>query len=350
MKVPELLKEAEYAGRMRNEVLPYLDGRRTSGFFEAAPGQALYYEHYDTEEEPRGIVVILHGYSESLPKHYETVYYFLRGGYHVRQLSLRGHGKSYRYVSDPSLIHVPHWRLFLTDLDAYLGKVVKPGNRDGLPLILFGHSMGGAIGGLYLERRPDVFSAAVLSSPMMELKSSSVPIGVQYLAEIGACLAGRGKQYAARTKPYDGTWTFEHSNAGTRPRWEYWAGEIPRHREYQTWGASWQMGRELIRMTKAVRAKRSCARVRADVLLLSAGRDRLVTQRGQEEFISRIPGGRIEYFPDATHEIYTAEDPILSRYWTCIADFLTETAEKAAPGTGIRNNTEDTDSGDSHEQ
>src|SRR5207245_648551 len=47
--------------------------------------------------------------------------------------------------------------------------------RGNLPRLLVAHSMGGAIGLICLRRHPQLFAAAVLSSPMVGLRTGRVP-------------------------------------------------------------------------------------------------------------------------------------------------------------------------------
>ncbi len=321
----EIIREDAFHDAMTLEVLPYLAKWRTEGYFTASDGKELYYETYHTDALPvRGIAVLIHGFSESVDKFYENVYYFMKLGYDVFLPELRGHGKSFRYVDDRSKVHVPDYRLFVSDLDDLMTKKVIPTNTDGLPYILFAHSMGGAISGLYLEEHPGVFAKAVFSSPMMALNGKPIPVWVQNAVESVFCLAGKGTDYAAGMKPYDGSETFETGFSNSPSRWAYHHERIAQDPLSQTCGATWRMGREMVRMTKAVRRESACARVRTPVLLFSAGNDTLVSGEGQKEFIRKIPRGRILTLDGCKHELYMADEKSLSEYWNAIEAFLAE--------------------------
>ncbi|MBR0092188.1 MAG: alpha/beta fold hydrolase, partial [Lachnospiraceae bacterium] len=257
-----------------------------------------------------------------LPKYYENVYYFLQAGYHVRQLQLRGHGKSFRHVEDPYLLHIPDYRLFLRDIDRYIHRLLLPLKTDDAPLYYFGHSMGGALGGLYLALRPKLFPKAVLSSPMMEIKRGKARMQVEKPLVEAASHTPLASHYAPGMKPYTGKWTFEHSHSGTYCRWKYNADFVEADRDYQTWGASWQMVRELFKITQVVRDPAICERIQARVLVFSAGNDGLVTRKGQEEFVARTAHARLVDIPDTKHEIYTGSDEALAQYWNEIFTFL----------------------------
>ena len=67
------LSEENYDSEMNTQVLPYLDERRQTGYFERIPGEKIYYEHYHADE-PMGVIIISHGFTESIRKYYESIY------------------------------------------------------------------------------------------------------------------------------------------------------------------------------------------------------------------------------------------------------------------------------------
>ena len=323
MQQTDLITEEQFSRRFYKEVLPYLAERRTEGYFAAEENVSLWYEHYDTEVRPvRGTVVMVHGYIETLPKYYENVWYFLQNGYHVRQLQLRGHGRSTRHVKDPYLLHITDYRFFLRDIDRYIHRLVLKQKTDDAPLYYYGHSMGGALGGLYLALRPGVFPKAVLSSPMMEIKRGKLRVKIEAPLVHAASHTPLKDHYAPGMRRYDGKWTFEHSHTATKARWDYIADYIDRDEAYQTWGASWQTVRELFTITQVVRNPDICNRIRAKVLVFSASDDGLVERGGQLQFVSNVRSARLVDVPGTKHEIFTGSDEALRMYWDEIFSFL----------------------------
>ena len=98
------ITEEHYAEQMRNEVEPYLSARRESGLDERVQGEAVYYEHYRADE-PKGVIVISHGFTESIAKFAESIYYMLQAGFEVWGLDHRGHGRSFRANDNPYVVH-----------------------------------------------------------------------------------------------------------------------------------------------------------------------------------------------------------------------------------------------------
>jgi len=117
--------------------------------FSAAGGQA------------RAIVQISHGVSEHSLR-YQRFARFLNGkGFHVYAHDHRGHGLTKatgapagRFATSGGLTHV------LGDVDAV--NSLARNRHPGLPLILFGHSLGGLIAMNYVIKHPDKVDAAAI--------------------------------------------------------------------------------------------------------------------------------------------------------------------------------------------
>jgi alpha-beta hydrolase superfamily lysophospholipase len=60
------------------------------------------------------------------------------------------------------------------------------------------------------------------------------------------------------------------------------------------------------------------------VLLFQAGADQLVMPDGQDAFCAGAPNCRLEYFPDAGHEILMERDDIRNRALDLVRGFLSQ--------------------------
>ena len=138
------------------------------GDFEGCRGVRIHYT-YLLHPEERAAVVISHGFCEVMPKYDELIYYFYQLGYSVFFIDHRGHGRSGRCIDHPGKIYVDDFMDYIEDLKTYMDKVVTVFSRSK-KYLLFAHSMGGAIGTLFLEHYPDYFQAAVLCAPMIEMQ------------------------------------------------------------------------------------------------------------------------------------------------------------------------------------
>ena len=162
-----IITEEKYNEELTRCVLPFIRLNFEDGYMKSADGTRIHYG-YVTTPVPKAAIVISHGFTECMPKYYEMIYYFAKAGYSVYMVEHRGHGFSERSVSDMSMVTVNSFDEYVSDLDMFIREIVM--KREGRrPLYLYGHSMGGAIAAMYLEKHPEVFTKAVLSSPMIEM-------------------------------------------------------------------------------------------------------------------------------------------------------------------------------------
>ena len=92
-----------------------------------------------------------------------------------------GHGKSYRLTADPSLVHIDTWKRYVRDF-LKICHVIKKTYPE-LPLVLFAHSMGGAIGTIAAAWEPQLFQKIILNSPMLRPRKCSLAIGDRYCTD-----------------------------------------------------------------------------------------------------------------------------------------------------------------------
>lgn len=314
-----LIPEQQFDQQMRETVEPFLESVVRRG--KIRKGE-LYYELFPLES-PTGTVVISHGYAEAGRKYYELCYYFLRHGYQVAVMDHRGHGKSVREGSDPDVAYVDRFDRYAEDLHEFVIKcVLTQFHRPGLPLLLYGHSMGGCIAARYLELYPEDFDRAVLNAPMLGLKLGLCPPWAALLLCEANILLGRGGRRLFYQGEFDPQEPFSSSSAGSPQRHAYFQAVRRSDPAFHTSSTSYRWAREAILAGWKAVSKREAAKVKIPVLLFQAGEDTLVTEAAQSKFIRRIADGRLVLVPDSRHEIYRAPNEILARYLTELFRFL----------------------------
>ncbi|MGH1398244.1 MAG: alpha/beta fold hydrolase [Alphaproteobacteria bacterium] len=127
-------------------------------------------------EGAKGIVVALPGLSEFGEKYFEIARECLARGYGFYVIDWYGQGASGRYLRDRLKRHSADFAEDVADLHEMISHIlardpaVEPRDddlREGLPLHMLAHSMGGNIGLRYLTLHPSVFTNASFSAPMV---------------------------------------------------------------------------------------------------------------------------------------------------------------------------------------
>ena len=113
-----VLDENNYYTLMESTVKPYLKKIEHLGKFSSFDGNDIFYRYY-LNENAKGNLVVVHGFTENSEKFLEMIYYFHLGGYNVFSYDQRGHGYSYREVEDTSISHINRFDEYVNDLECY---------------------------------------------------------------------------------------------------------------------------------------------------------------------------------------------------------------------------------------
>jgi alpha-beta hydrolase superfamily lysophospholipase len=123
--------------------------------------------------EPRGRVVIAHGYGEHGERYRHTAQWLLDQGWSVSTMDHRGFGRSGGIRGDAAGI-----RGSVEDLTLFLRQErMHDAGRPG-PQILLGHSFGGLVALLVLLWHPETVEALIVSSPALKLRELPVPLKI----------------------------------------------------------------------------------------------------------------------------------------------------------------------------
>lgn len=314
-----ILPEEGYAAVMEMVVELYLAERRTTGYCEREEGKRIFYARF-LADRPKGIVVISHGYTETVEKHLENIYYFLRGGYHVFMPEHCGHGRSYRLCSDAgdlSLVHVDDYRRYVDDLLFVSRRAAA--EFPELPVSLYGHSMGGGIAAAAAAQAPGLFSRLILSSPMIRPSSAPVPWFLARLLAKAFCIAGKGERYVRGNHPYDGAEQFADSASVSEARFQYYQEKRSSEPLFQMNGASYGWLWQTARLNHYLQT-RAWREIACPVLVFQAECETYVSKEEQERFVRKLSrrrkgAAKLVRVPGVKHEIFNAEPDVLERYW-----------------------------------
>lgn len=133
-----------------------------TGTFEGQ-GKVTIAWRFSPIENPRGLVIVVHGVAEHYGRYAHVVAALNAAGYAVMAYDHRGHGNS-----GGARVFIKRFGEYVADLETViaLAKGKAPG---GLKTFLLGHSMGALISIHHLLAHPGVVHGAVLSSPALGL-------------------------------------------------------------------------------------------------------------------------------------------------------------------------------------
>lgn len=314
-----ILPEEKYAETMDTLVKPYIESRKTESYCEREEGKRIFYIRC-LADDPKGIIVISHGFTETIEKHLENIYYFLRLDYHVFMPEHCGHGRSYRICGDTndlSLVHVDDYKRYVNDL-LFVCHIAAEEFPE-LPMILYGHSMGGGIGAAAAAQEPGLFSRAILSSPMIRPCSAPVPWPFACLVARILCIAGKEEQYVIGNHPYDGPEPFANSASSSEARYNYYQKKRSEEPLFQMNAPSYGWLRQAVRLNRYLRGK-GWRRITCPVLVFQAENEALVSKKEQERFVRKLNrrkkgNAKLVPVPGLKHEIFNSGTKTLECYW-----------------------------------
>lgn len=126
---------------------------------QTARGVKIFYrEVHPDQEKEKGILIISHGYAEHSGYYLELMQFLAKHGYGSYALDHCGHG-----LSEEERGHLERFELFMEDLDQFVDYVRK--KHPLLPILMYGHSMGGLIAFHYGIQFPEKLQGQIFTGP-----------------------------------------------------------------------------------------------------------------------------------------------------------------------------------------
>lgn len=269
--------------------------------------------------EPRGTVVIVNGRAEFFERYYETMRDLARRGFHVVGFDWRGQGGSERLLNERSRGHVLSFRQYDSDLRAIMESLVLP--SCPAPYIALAHSTGGHILLRNLVKNK-WFQRAVITSPLLNFNYGKWPPWLAFLLSAMALAAGLGSAVIPGYKKSPFLFTSFEGNPLTsdRRRWERDARLLREYPQLGTGGPTYAWLNAALRsikhLTSACRNGLSCP-----VLLVMAGRERVVDNRATQAFMEKVPGIASVTIATSLHEIAMENDGVRAEFFAAFDSF-----------------------------
>ena len=268
-----------------------------------------------THPEPgdKGWVVISPGRIESFLKYQEIFLELAVQGYSVVAIDHRGQGFSERTSHHPQHGHIAHFDEFVRDFADFM-LALKPRIGDQ-PCQLLAHSMGSAIGCLYMANYPHPFKSAVLSAPMMGVQTKPWPEAVaRALVRVGHWLnlrfAGDKPRYFIGMRDYAEV-SFDNNRLTHSPqRYQWFKAMYQQHPQIQLGGPTVQWLKQSFQAMAEL--PEASQRIRIPVLILRATEDAIVSPQPQSVFVELAahPQTRLQRIEGSYHEVLMETDAI----------------------------------------
>jgi len=127
-------------------------------------GLEMYARGWTPDGQPKAVICLVHGLGEHVNRYNHVGQAFTGAGYVLQGFDLRGHGRSGGLRG-----HTPSYESLLNDISDFLADAQK--RHPGLPVFLYGHSMGGNQVINYALRYPDGLRGVIVTSPWLQLVS-----------------------------------------------------------------------------------------------------------------------------------------------------------------------------------
>ncbi len=298
--------EATLLERWDGGVLERRWTRGELGHFQGVDGLALRYSVHRASPS-RGAVVLVPGRTEAMMKWAEVIDDLVANGYSAYALDVRGQGASDRMLPNRDKGYVRAFDDYVTDLATFVRTVVR--KDEPRNVFVLAHSMGGAIATLFLDEHPDLVTAVVLSSPMLEIHTGGFPAPVASSLGLTACSMGDGTDYAIGYGDFTEETDFAKSSVtSSQPRWAWKVGLYRDHPSIRLGGVTWRWLCEALNASSRATTLGRFATV--PTLLLQAGADTVVKPGSQDRYCTESPSCQKSVFPNAKHELLNETDAI----------------------------------------
>jgi lysophospholipase len=299
------------------------------GSFKAPDGAKLRWGHLPAAN-PRAECVMVGGFTECIEKYFETTADLAARGISVWCLDWRGQGGSQRPSRWPSRPRPRHYDRDASDLGLFT-KALPQARHSRL---LIAHSMGGAIGLVSLRRSSGLFDAAVLSAPMLGIRTGRIPrtvarciTGAARASGLGLCFIPGAGRWRADRIPSPEASRISSDPQRCRLQYGWFSARAQLRVDEPTYG--WLD--ESLRLVKRISRPEFLAELRTPILLASAGIECFVDPEAHRRAARLLPDCTLVEFPDSKHEPFLEQDAIRDRWLDAIDAFV---GQRLANGGG----------------
>jgi lysophospholipase len=270
----------------------------------------------------RGTVVVLPGRAEFIEKYSDILGELPAWGFAGAILDWRGQGGSDRFLPQRDRGHVAAVSDYLADLQVFMERLDELAVPK--PFLMLAHSMGGHIGLRYLHGQPDRFAAAAMSAPMLGIHLGPTPVPLARALCLAAIRAGAGWRFAPGQRGVDLLrLVFARNRLTSSPeRYEDLRRHIATTPELALGGVTYGWLGAALDSIALMWRPGFLESITTPILILQAGRDRIVSNRAEALAAQRLPAARLAVYPDSRHELLQERDEIRTPVLATIRTFF----------------------------
>ncbi|MEN0088042.1 MAG: alpha/beta hydrolase [Pseudomonadota bacterium] len=275
-------------------------------------------------DEPKGVVVMVPGYTAPLEMLAPGIRHFHDAGFHVAAISPRGQGRSYRPLDDPEKAWLENYEVWADDFEGFIGEVEE---RYQLPIFVYGISMGVHIALRNEALNETVVEAYALTVPMIKIKTDPFPYRVATGISAFYAMTGLDDIYApgrGKWKPGQVKWDEPTAcNANAQTAWTRDA-LFALEPDLRAHAPSVKWVQQTARSTAYLQSDEAHERITKPILMHNVGRDEIVSAPAASELCTKLSGCTEVFLPGAGHCVEREDKAVADAILLRASDFFAE--------------------------
>ena len=293
-------------------------------YFESTQGGLIRFGK-SIIKSPDGIIIIATGQSEFIESYFELVRDLNRRGFSVWIMDWKGQGGSNHSLEDNSRA-TNDFKGDQRDLRQFILEIVV--NTSGAPTILLAHSMGGHIALRMLEQDSDAVDIAILTAPMITVKTGSYPHSISaHLADTVSNF-GFGWWYVPGHSAWAPNPNYKHTdNQNTSDPIRSLLKEYWRYNEAHTrksYGVTFDWFKNYSKSRTFLLKDSTLSKIHTEILMTIPLVDVLVSPEDSLHACSKISSCTHITYNNSRHEIYLESDDIRDTWLRNITEWIRE--------------------------
>lgn len=269
----------------------------------------------------KGTVVIVCGRGDFIERYFETIKDLASRGYGVAIFDFRDQGGSARRNKNFYRDRVRRFAEYDADLTAVMNQMVLP---DCLPpYYALGHSTGGLIVLRALKRRI-WFERAILSAPLLGLRRGPWPrVAVRVLPTLMTAL-GLGSMFVPgqARRPLKAEDFLDNPLTGDKKRFLRSTAVLEQEPRLGLGGATFGWVAAALDSLRDIDSLRKAGAIRIPVLIVAAGRDRVVDTGAARRFADNSERLAFVSIADARHDLLSEANEVREQFLAAFDSFL----------------------------